>query len=179
MKTINYIKHLNAWYQLNNANPEVKPTHISLYLALFQLWNANRFSDFFIISRSEIMNKGKVGSTTTFSNVMKDMVRWGWIVYQPSQSKYGESKVRMLYAEEVLAQYHKMQQGYSTTTKSKSETRKATSATENGTRIGGTTAIETETRNGQVVGHINKTINRKQKQENINQSIISKYDERL
>ncbi|MDR0228920.1 MAG: hypothetical protein LBI72_07640 [Flavobacteriaceae bacterium] len=179
MKTINYIKHMNTWYQLTNVNPEVKPTHISIYLALFQLWNTNRFSEVFIISRAEIMNMAKVGSTTTFSNVMKDMVRWGWIVYEPSQSKYGQSKVRIVYGEEVQEQYRKLQQGRCGFSNNTSGTRLDASNTESDTSISGVTCTDSDTRRGQVVGHINKTINRKQKQLNINQSIISKYDERL
>lgn len=38
-----YIKHLTGFYEKVALDCNLNPTHISLYFALFQLWNFNRF----------------------------------------------------------------------------------------------------------------------------------------
>lgn len=93
--TMNYIRHLNLWFEVIAANHEAKPTHIALYVALFQLWNTHRFSDDFCINRHEMTQLSKLGSNTTYSKCMRDLHRWGWIRYTPSNSKYGVSKVSL------------------------------------------------------------------------------------
>ncbi|EPH12288.1 hypothetical protein HMPREF9713_01129 [Myroides odoratimimus CCUG 12700] len=92
---MNYIKHLTHWFELLKTNTEAKPTHIALYIALFQLWNQSRFLPSFIINKPELMNLCKMGSKTSYSNCMSDMHRWGWIHYTPSFSKHGASTVSL------------------------------------------------------------------------------------
>ncbi len=92
---MNYIKHLNHWFEIMRTKEEVKPTHISLYLALFYLWNQNRFSPSFSINRQEMMNISKIGGYTTYSKCMRELHVWGWINYFPSTSKYGLSVVSL------------------------------------------------------------------------------------
>lgn len=90
---MNYIKHLTHWFELLKSNEEVKPSHIAMYITLFQMWNQNRFIKSFIINRPELMTLCKMGSKTSYSNCMSDMHRWGWLHYTPSNSKYGSSTV--------------------------------------------------------------------------------------
>ena len=92
---MNYIKHLNHWLEIMKTKPEVKPTHVSLYVALFYLWNHNRFATSFSINRQEMMNISKIGSCTTYSKCMRELHEWGWINYFPSTSKYGISMVSL------------------------------------------------------------------------------------
>ncbi|NJK97052.1 MAG: hypothetical protein HC905_20910 [Bacteroidales bacterium] len=46
-------------------------SHVSLYMALFQFWNLNRFENPFKIIRSEAMKLSKIGSinTSQFSSI--------------------------------------------------------------------------------------------------------------
>lgn len=97
---MNYIKHLNAWFDLMKTNPKTNPTHIALYVALFHLWNQSRFAPSFGINRQEMINLSKLGSFSTYSKCMKDLHYWGWIVYHPSTSKYGISQVSMIAYEQ-------------------------------------------------------------------------------
>lgn len=59
---MNYIKHLNAVFQQFSMDSRLNPTHISLYVALFQFWNIHRFPEVFYINREEVMVMAKIGS---------------------------------------------------------------------------------------------------------------------
>lgn len=178
MKNINYIKHLNFWFEILKDNPAVRPTHISLYMALFQQWNSNHFAEFFIIYRADIMSISKIGSKTTYANCLKDMHDWGWIIYQPSQSKFGQSMVKIIYTVDIVNLHNKVKGTKTDVTSPKSGTRYgSTSSSENGTLGGTTSSPKNGTLSVPLSGHLYKT--NKQKHLNINNSIISKYDESL
>ena len=73
----------------------MNPTHVSLYMALFQLWNITRFAEVFYINRQEVMQLSKIGSKSTYHRCLKDLNNWEYIVYLPSHNIYKGSKVRM------------------------------------------------------------------------------------
>ena len=95
MKNINYIKHLNAAFRMIVKDSRLNPTHVSLYMALFQLWNITRFSEVFYINRQEVMQFSKIGSKTTFHRCLQDLNQWKYIKYIPSHNIYKSSEVRM------------------------------------------------------------------------------------
>ena len=92
---MNYIKHLNAVCQKFYEDSRLNPTHISLYLALFQLWNINRFPEVFFIDRAETMQLAKIGSKTTYHKVLVNLDTWGYIQYLPSNNPFKGSQVKM------------------------------------------------------------------------------------
>ena len=96
MQDINYIKHLNAVFELFSKDSRLNPTHISLYMAMFQLWNLNRFPKQFFINRDEVMQLSKIGSKSTYHRCIKELNHWKYIVYFPSHNPYRGSKVKML-----------------------------------------------------------------------------------
>ena len=59
---MNYIRHLNGFFVRLSQDQRMTPYHVSLYLALFQLWNLNRFKNPFTISRDETMKLSLIGS---------------------------------------------------------------------------------------------------------------------
>lgn len=92
---MNYIRHLNAVFQQFSMDSRLNPTHISLYMALFQYWNINRFPEEFYINREEIMKMSKIGSKATYHRCLKNLQRWKYIRYFPSHNPYKGSKIRM------------------------------------------------------------------------------------
>jgi len=90
---MNYIRHLNGFFERLAEDERLSSYHISLYIALFQLWNANRFSDQFTISRTEVMQLARIGSANTYARCMKELTDWGYITYQPSSNLHSGSKV--------------------------------------------------------------------------------------
>lgn len=92
---MNYIKHLNAAYQLILEDSRLNPSHVSLYMALFQLWNITRFVEVFHINRQEVMQLSKVRSKSTYHRCLRDLTNWNYIEYLPSHNIYKGSEVRM------------------------------------------------------------------------------------
>jgi hypothetical protein len=48
MQKVNYILHLKGVFTQFSKDNNLNPTHISLYMALFQIWNINRFTEVFL-----------------------------------------------------------------------------------------------------------------------------------
>ena len=96
MSEVNYIKHLNTVFFQFSKDKRLNPTHISLYMALFQLWNINRFPEDFFINREEVMQLSKIGSKSTYHRCLKELNHWNYVVYFPSHNPYRGSKIKML-----------------------------------------------------------------------------------
>ena len=92
---MNYIKHLNSIFDLFHKDSNLNPTHISLYMALFQEWNKNRFADQFSVSRSQLMKTAKIGSKSTYHRCISDLDEWNYISYHPSRNPHKGSEVQM------------------------------------------------------------------------------------
>jgi hypothetical protein len=53
-------------------------------MAIFQLWNQNRFQNPISISRDELMRISKIASTATYHKCMKDLTEREYVIYKPS-----------------------------------------------------------------------------------------------
>ncbi len=95
MSKINYIAHLNAVFVHISKDSRLNPTHISLYFALFYLWNTNFFRDEFYINRDDVMKLSKIGSKTTYHRCIKELNYWRYFEYLPSHNSFHGSKIRM------------------------------------------------------------------------------------
>ena len=92
---MNYVHHLNALMEIIRKDPRLNPTHISLYLSLFRLWNIMRFPESFFINREEVMEVAKIGSKGTYHRCLRDLDSWRYICYMPSHNPYKGSKVKV------------------------------------------------------------------------------------
>ncbi|WP_127025099.1 hypothetical protein [Flagellimonas beolgyonensis] len=95
MGEVNYIKHLNGVFGQFSKDGRLNPTHISLYVALFQLWNNNFFRDAFYINREEVMDFSKIGSKSTYHRCIKELSHWKYIDYEPSHNPFKGSRIKM------------------------------------------------------------------------------------
>lgn len=95
MEDINYIKHLNGVFVQFSKDSRLNPTHISLYIALFQIWNDYHFTESFYINRSEVMELSKVGSKTTYHRCIKELSYWNYLLYTPSHNPFRGSRIKM------------------------------------------------------------------------------------
>jgi hypothetical protein len=93
---MNYIKHLTGFFYKISNETSLNPTHISLYLALFQCWNVNRFKNPTGISREEIMKASKINSKATYHKCMKELQVLGYIEYKPTFNPHSSSNVSMV-----------------------------------------------------------------------------------
>ena len=95
MEQVNYIKHLNAVFLQFSKDRRLNPTHISLYVALFQLWNNYHFPMEFYINREEAMRFSKIGSKTTYHRCIKELHHWKYLLYEPSHNPFKGSRIKM------------------------------------------------------------------------------------
>ncbi|TXD90315.1 hypothetical protein ESY86_05310 [Subsaximicrobium wynnwilliamsii] len=92
---MNYIKLLNAAFEKFYFDDRLNPTHISLYMALFQEWNSSRFADEMYVNRRDLMRVAKIGSKSTYHRCITDLDAWGYLFYFPSNNPYKGSKIKM------------------------------------------------------------------------------------
>jgi hypothetical protein len=92
---MNYIKLLNAAFEKFYFDDRLNPTHISLYMALFQEWNSSRFMDEFYVNRRDLMRVAKIGSKSTYHRCIKELDAWDYLSYFPSNNPYKGSKIKM------------------------------------------------------------------------------------
>lgn len=92
---MNYIKHLTGFFNCIANEEIIYPTHISLYLALFQSWNVNRFKNPITISRDEMMKASRIASKATYHKCIKELQLLGFIEYLPSYNPYHGTEVIM------------------------------------------------------------------------------------
>ncbi len=95
MEDVNYIKHLNSAFIQFSKDSRLNPTHISLYVALFQIWNNNFFKAEFYINREEVMSFSKIGSKSTYHRCIKELHHWKYILYSPSHNPFKGSRIKM------------------------------------------------------------------------------------
>ncbi len=93
---INFIHHLNAFYSLIHENERLRANDISLYLALFQLWNLRRFPVSLEIDRESVINLCKIRSNHTYARCLKRLDDYGLLTYEPSEQPYLRSVIKMV-----------------------------------------------------------------------------------
>jgi hypothetical protein len=104
---MNYIKHLTGFFDRIIQDPNLNPTHISLYIALFQYWNINRFQNPINITRDEVMLISKICSKATYHKCMRELNEKGYIKYEPSFNPFKSSMVILFNFSEDQNQFKK------------------------------------------------------------------------
>ena len=90
---MNYIRHMNGFFMRMAEDQRMTSFHISLYMALFQVWNLSRFQNSFTIVRDEMMQLSRIGSVNTYARCIKQLQEWGYIRYVPTSNMYVGSHV--------------------------------------------------------------------------------------
>ena len=162
---MNYIRHLSGFFEKVAKDKALNPTHVSLYVSLFQFWNRSRFANPISITREEIMRISKISSFTTYHRCLKALHDYGYIKYEPSFNPYKGSHVYLFDFSEELKPI-------------KSE-KKANSFFEQGNgRVLGKQCTSTDTGAGQVNGQVVESyINNTNNENNLNDSNSLNLDE--
>jgi len=93
---MNYIRHLNHVLECFIEDERILPRHISMYMALFHLWNKLKFVNTIQFARSELMPLSKIGSLKYYHLTLRELDEWGYIQYHPSKSIYKGSGVTII-----------------------------------------------------------------------------------
>jgi hypothetical protein len=101
---MNYIHHMNQFLRIVKNDARLSPSHISLYMALFQQWNENYFHNPITLHRQEILTMAHIGSKNTYSRCLKELHDFGYLIYQPAPHKYQRAMVSMrrFYKNQIL-----------------------------------------------------------------------------
>lgn len=91
-----YIKHLTEFFDRIIKDESINPTHISLYITLFQFWNINRYQNPISITRDEVMRISKICSKATYHKCMRELNEKGFLKYEPSFNPYKGSSVHLI-----------------------------------------------------------------------------------
>ena len=78
------------------SDERLKPTHISLCVALCHAWIMNRFQQGYNVSRSKLMMSSRIQSKTTYHKTISELASMGYIHYHPSYHPIAGSKVSLL-----------------------------------------------------------------------------------
>ena len=92
---MNYIKLLAGFFEMIAKDDRLNPTHVSMYMAIFQFWNINHFQNPISISRNQVMLVSKISSTATYHKCIKELNEYGYLEYLPSFNPYKGSLVRL------------------------------------------------------------------------------------
>lgn len=93
---MNYILHTRAAHQRLLAAPACRPHHISLYMALFHEWNAERFPELLRIERILLMQKARIGSKATYNTALRELESWGLLGYHPTRNSIEGTRISMV-----------------------------------------------------------------------------------
>jgi len=88
---------LSVYLRALQEDQRVGPVHLCMYLALFQCSGGRE--EWFSIEPKEVMGLAMVRGKTTYYQVMKDLVRWGYVEYRASRNWKCRSRVRMRWDE--------------------------------------------------------------------------------
>ena len=86
-------KHLRSFYEKAVADKKLNPSHVSVYMALFQLWSENQYRNPISIERKEIMKLSRIKALATYHKCLKNLNDAGYIKYHPSFHPYKGSHV--------------------------------------------------------------------------------------
>lgn len=72
------------------------PAHISLYVALFQVWSTNEYQSPFRICRKEVMRLSKIKSFATYHKCISELHEAGFVIYVPNFNSYVGSSIEII-----------------------------------------------------------------------------------
>jgi hypothetical protein len=91
---VNYILH-HKNVNIKIINSDLNSTHISLYNALFLIWNECGFDTELSVNRNDVMKLSKIGSANTYTKCLKELDSKGFIKYNPSYNPLIGSKINL------------------------------------------------------------------------------------
>jgi hypothetical protein len=89
------MEQLSRFFIAAQKDIRIRPTHILLYLAVFECWNQNEFQNSVFMSRRKIMHLTKIHSIAIYHKYMSELHEFGYFIYEPSYRPKEGSRVWM------------------------------------------------------------------------------------
>jgi hypothetical protein len=93
LESMDQLEQLSSFIRQSVADTRLKPVHLSVCLALINLWINNRFVLPYAISRKIIMRAARIRSIATYHKVIRELAALGYITYNPSYHPVKASSV--------------------------------------------------------------------------------------
>lgn len=93
------VKELTTFYEAIKEDSRISPSHIALYMALFECWNQQDFQNPVPIKRRQVMEAAKISGLATYHRCMRELHEYGYVFYTPSYNAGIASQVSMLMVE--------------------------------------------------------------------------------
>ena len=85
---INYIKQINAFWDLHGKDGCLKPTSQSVYFSLLQINNTCGWKDPFLATYSQVLNMTGIANPKTYYSALEELSRKEFIVWNKSSNQY-------------------------------------------------------------------------------------------
>lgn len=92
---MNYSKNINSFFDRIIQEEWLLPSHISMYISLFQLWSVDGYRNPFRICREEVMKLSKIRSFATYHKCIRELHHAGFINYWPTYNSYKGSLIEI------------------------------------------------------------------------------------
>lgn len=89
-------KELTDFYFKMKDDHRIGPVHISLYMAIFHLYQLNGFVNPVPVNRALLMELSKIRGLATYHKCVKELVEGRYIHYSPSHDSTIKSTARLL-----------------------------------------------------------------------------------
>ncbi|QBO59598.1 hypothetical protein NBC122_02797 [Chryseobacterium salivictor] len=101
-------KNIISFFERVIEDDRLYPSHISMYVSLFQFWSLNRFQNPFRICRKEVMNLSKIKSLATYHKCIRELHCAGFIIYSPNYNSYIGSLIEIIDFESEVKDKNKL-----------------------------------------------------------------------
>lgn len=92
-------KNMMGFFECLIKDDRLLPSHISMYVSLFQFWSLNHFQNPFRICREIVMESSKIRSLATYHKCIRELHQAGFIIYSPSYNSFKGSLIEMMDTE--------------------------------------------------------------------------------
>lgn len=87
---------LTKFYEAIEDDARINTSHISVYMALLQVFNLSGGTNPFEITRAVIMKMAKINARSTYNKCLNNLHEFGFIKYFPSSGSAIPSRVLLL-----------------------------------------------------------------------------------
>lgn len=175
---MNYIKHLAGFFEKISQDDRLNPTHVSLYVSLFQFWNASRFHNPISISRNEAMKVSKICSKATYHKCIRELNDFGYLSYQPSYNPFKGSLVYLFNFQSGVNKNEQLTKSETVTelamNSSRTKIRTSSEQALNKQRTSTEQALVSYINNTNIINSINNTNKREAKKSNSKKTLSQK-----
>ena len=87
------LPEISGFFNAIQDDNRIGPIHISLFMAIVQLWDKSNYENPIIVYGQELMQLAKIYSLTTYHRCIRELNEFGYICYKPSCNRFSGSSI--------------------------------------------------------------------------------------